>query len=94
MRSFLFALLLGTSMITWTAGTLKADDHRDHRDDDHRYYEDRYHHDRHEWNQAEARAWRHWLTEEQHRRYYDWSRARERDRREYWRWRHEHQDWR
>jgi hypothetical protein len=81
-------------MITWTAGTLKADDHRDHRDDDHRYYEDRYHHDRHEWNQAEARAWRHWLTEEQHRRYYDWSRARERDRREYWRWRHEHQDWR
>jgi len=94
MRNLLFALLLGTSMITWPPGTLKADDHRDHRDDDHRYYEDRYRHDRHEWNEAEARAWRHWLTEERHRNYYDWSKARERDRREYWRWRHEHQEWR
>jgi hypothetical protein len=86
MRNLLFALLLGTSMITWTPGILKADDRR--------YYDDRDHRDRHEWNEAENRAWRHWLREERHERYRDWARANDRQRREYWRWRHEHQDWR
>ena len=92
MRNAFFALLLGASMITWAPATLKADDHRDR--DDRRYYEDRERHDRHEWNEAEARAWRHYLTEERHERYRDWDRANERQRAEYWRWRHEHQDWR
>lgn len=86
MRNLFFALLLGASMITWTPGTLKADDRT--------YYEDRDHHDRHEWNAAEERAWRHWLTEERHKNYYAWSKANERERRDYWRWRHEHPDWR
>jgi len=90
MRNAFFALLLGASMITWAPATLKADDHRD----DRRYYEDRDRHDRHEWNEAEARAWRHWLREERHERYYDWERANERQRAAYWRWRHEHPDWR
>jgi hypothetical protein len=59
--------------------------------DDHRYY-DRDRKDYHEWNEAEARAYRHWL-EENHRRYHEWSRANAAERREYWRWRHEHMDW-
>lgn len=84
MRIGLVALLLSGIAVTITPATLRADDH---------YYEDREHHDRHEWNDAEARAWRHWLVEERHMRYHDWSHATARERRDYWRWRHEHKDW-
>ena len=60
----------------------------------HRYY-DRDRHDWHEWNEAENRAYRHWLMEERHeRRYRDYARLRAAQQREYWRWRHEHPDWR
>jgi hypothetical protein len=59
--------------------------------DDHRYY-DAEHKDYHEWNENEDRAWRHWL-EEQHRGYHDWAKANKREQREYWRWRHAHEDW-
>jgi hypothetical protein len=84
MRTVFAALLFGSAMMTWSPGQLRADDRR--------YYEDRDHHDRHEWNEAEARAWRHWITEERHHRYHDWSRANAQERRDYWRWRHEHSD--
>ena len=87
MRNALFSLLLGMAVVVSTPVGVRADDR------DHRYYEDREHHDRHEWNEAEARAWRHWLMEERHREYHDWERANARERREYWRWRHEHADW-
>jgi hypothetical protein len=65
-----------------------ADDH----DKDHRYY-DPYRKDYHEWNEREARAYRHWLEEIRHRRYHDWAKASRHERDEYWRWRHSHEDW-
>ena len=59
-----------------------------------RYY-DPYYRDYHEWNEAESRAYRHWLMEERReRRYREYSRLRAEERRDYWRWRHEHPNWR
>ena len=65
---------------------MKADDHPK------RYY-DPYRKDYHEWNEAEARAYRHWVEEERHEHYRDWNRISKERQREYWRWRHEHPDW-
>jgi hypothetical protein len=60
----------------------------------HRYY-DRTRHDWHEWNENEARAYRHWLLEEQRERQYrEYARLKAARQRAYWRWRHEHSDWR
>ena len=60
----------------------------------HRYY-DRTRHDWHEWNENEGRAYRHWLMEEQRERQYrEYARLKAARQREYWRWRHEHSDWR
>jgi len=89
MRRFLTATLLSGMLLAPVAMQLHADDH----DRDHRYY-DPYRRDYHEWNEAEARAYRHWLTEERHHPYHEWERANRREQRDYWRWRHEHMDWR
>jgi len=83
MRRYLTALALGV-MLAAPVVTI-AQEH------DRRYY-DKERKDYHEWNEREDRAYRHWL-EEQHRPYHRWARANERERREYWRWRHEHEDW-
>jgi hypothetical protein len=59
-----------------------------------RYY-DRDRRDWHVWNEGENRAYRHWLMEERReRRYREYRRLRAAQQREYWRWRHEHGDWR
>jgi hypothetical protein len=68
------------------------DDHERHeqRERTERYY-DQQRKDYHEWNEAEARAWRrYWETE--HRPYVDWKAAKEEQRAAYWRWRHDHPD--
>ena len=63
-------------------------------DQPHRYY-DRERRDWHEWNERESRAYRHWLMEERReRRYREYARLRAEEQRAYWRWRHEHRDWR
>jgi len=85
MRRFLAATFLSGMLLAPMALQMRAEDHR---------YYDRDHHDYHEWNEAEARAYRHWLVEERHHEYHDWARANARERRDYWRWRHEHMDWR
>jgi hypothetical protein len=65
------------------------DDRRDH-PDEHRYY-DKKHKDYHEWNDHEAQAYR--VYGQQHRgNYVDWDRANERQRNDYWNWRHSHSD--
>jgi len=59
-----------------------------------RYY-DREHHDWHIWDDRESAAYRHWLMEERREREYrEYARLRRRQQAEYWRWRHEHLDWR
>jgi hypothetical protein len=60
----------------------------------HRYY-DREARDWHEWNEAENRAYRHWLMEERHEHQYRaYNRLQAERQREYWHWRHEHPTWR
>jgi hypothetical protein len=88
MRKFVGAILLTGVLMTPAMMIAK-----DHDRDDHRYY-DPYKKDYHEWNENEARAYRHWVEQERHQQYRDWHKASKRDQREYWRWRHDHQDWR
>ena len=59
-----------------------------------RYY-DPYHKDYHAWNGDEDRAYRHWATEERHEtQVRDFNRLKRQQQGEYWRWRHDHADWR
>jgi hypothetical protein len=85
MRRILAATFFGGMLLVPMATQMRAEDHR---------YYDRDHRDYHEWNEAEARAYRHWLTEERHRAYHDWAHASAREQRDYWRWRHDHMNWR
>jgi hypothetical protein len=85
MRRFLGSLLLAGVLLAPT-GVYGATRHR---------YYDRERHDWHVWNEGENRAYRHWLMEERHdRQYRAYARLRAERQREYWRWRHEHSDWR
>ena len=86
MRRYLSTLLLGVAMCVPVV-MHAADEHPK------RYY-DRDRRDYHEWNEQEDRAYRHWLQEQRHSEYHPWARARREEQREYWRWRHEHPDWR
>lgn len=87
MKRFATVLLFSATMMLPIVS--QAADH-----DDHRYY-DRYHRDYHVWNENENRAYRHWLMEERReQRYRAYNRLSTARQREYWRWRHEHMDWR
>jgi hypothetical protein len=84
MKRLIGTLLLGASLMAPVA-VFAAD---------HRYY-DRDHRDWHEWNENENRAYRHWLMEERREHQYrEYRRLSAERQREYWRWRHEHTDWR
>ena len=84
MKRFLGVLLLSSSLLTPVVGLAEGQ----------RYY-DSYRRDYHEWNEHENRAYRHWLMEERReRRYREYRRLKAEQQREYWRWRHEHSDWR
>ncbi len=52
---------------------------------------DRDHKDYHEWNDNENRAWDRYLAENHHKTY-EFSRANEKQRSQYWNWRHSHPD--
>jgi hypothetical protein len=56
-----------------------------------RRYHDARHKDDHDWNDHEDRAYRMW-AQENHRKYNDFSRLKERDQQSYWDWRHNHSD--
>jgi len=85
LRKTLFALMMGATMIASAPMALLAQPQRVY---------DRDHKDYHEWNDGEGRAYRHWVVEERHRPYVEWGRASRAQQRDYWRWRHEHSDWR
>jgi hypothetical protein len=51
--------------------------------------DDREHKDYHQWDDAENRAWRKWLTEN-HRKDHEFAKADRKEQEEYWKWRHEH----
>ena len=88
MPRFCNAALLAAALITPVALTptaLRADEHGA------RSYHDKQHNDDHEWNSHEDRAYRIW-AKENHRKYVDFSRLKDDDRRAYWGWRHGHSD--
>lgn len=85
MRRFLnlTALFFAASLSVPIA--IRADDHHEKR------YYDRDGHDYHTWNHQEDRAYRVYLVE-QHRSYREFRRTKASERREYFRWRHNHPD--
>jgi hypothetical protein len=85
MRRFLGALMLSGVLMAPLAIQSKAQVQVRVYDRDHRDY--------HQWNDSENRAYRHWLTEERHRQWHEYNKASRSEQRDYWRWRHEHQDW-
>jgi hypothetical protein len=94
MCKYLGAAALAAMMLS--PAVIRADDHDKDHDRDRvkveRYYDTRGH-DYHEWNEAEQRAYRHWLEQERHEQYRDWKHANKHDREAYWEWRHAHPDW-
>ena len=85
MKRFLIlgALLMVGSFIAPVAVKADDDHHRERR------YYDRDGRDYHTWNDQEDREYRQYLVE-RHRRYVVFTRARAPQRREYFKWRHEH----
>lgn len=85
MRRYLSTLLLGAALCAPIV--VHAEEHP-------KKYYDRTRKDYHEWNEQEERAYRHWVEAERHRKYQPWARTRREDQQAYWRWRHDHSDWR
>src|SRR5689334_16156467 len=83
------AALLFSGVLLSTAVAKDDDDHRNRE----RVYRDRDRHDEHRWNERESRAWREYLERERHRQYYEFDRAKTREQRDYWRWRHAHPEY-
>jgi len=68
-----------------------AQDHADRKPaQEHRVY-DSVHKDYHAWNDDEDRRYRAFL-EEHHEKYRDFARLNKKQQREYWQWRHDHDD--
>ena len=93
----LASFCLGAALIAPVAvqaGFTPVDDKHDRDDKKVRRYCDREHKDYHDWDAHENAAYRHWLMEERReRRYRNYARLRREQQSEYWKWRHEHQDW-
>lgn len=91
MHKLFVVLLTSCALLMPTQVLAQYTYHNAYREPDRRYY-DRDHRDYHVWNERETRAWhRYW--QERRRREIAWERANERERRAYWRWRHEHLDY-
>jgi hypothetical protein len=89
MSRFLNAALLGAALVIPVAiapTALRAEDQKTART-----YHDKKNNDDHEWNGQEDKAYRVY-TKENHRKYGDFSKAKENDQQAYWGWRHEHSD--
>jgi len=90
-RKALTSIALLTAIALPVAGV--GQDHDYHHDSaDHRYY-DKAHRDYHRWDKHEDAAYRHWITEERHRKYVEFDHLRAEDQQRYWAWRHDHPDW-
>jgi hypothetical protein len=83
--------LLSAVLLAPTAA-LRAQDRQDQKDHkDARTYHDKQHNDDHEWNSHEDQAYRIW-AKENHRKYSDFAKLKDRDQQSYWAWRHDHSD--
>ena len=82
------AVLLGAALIApmMAPTALRAEDHNASRT-----YHDKQHNDDHQWNSHEDRAYRMW-AKQNHHKYKDFSKLKEKDQQAYWGWRHNHSD--
>ncbi len=80
-----FAVL---SMSAMPVRAQDRDEHRGTQEQEHRVY-DSAHKDYHAWNGDEDRRYRAYL-QEHHEKYRDFSRLSKKRQREYWQWRHDH----
>ncbi|MFL6416340.1 MAG: hypothetical protein ACJ74Y_11820 [Bryobacteraceae bacterium] len=85
MRRLLVGLLMSGILLLPVQAQYKS-----YRTTNDRYY-DRDHKDYHSWNDGESKAWRRYW-QEQRRREIAWERANARQKREYWKWRHDRMD--
>lgn len=93
MRKLFLLLPLTGSLLLSTNAFAQDRDHRDHDNrDDHRHHVyDKKHKDYHEFDDHESRAWQiYW--QQHHHAAVDWDRASDRQRQDYWNWRHSHSD--
>ena len=68
------------------------DDHERHEQEEReRKVYDRDHKDYHTWDQREDEAYRHWL-DDRHHAYVDYEHLDRKAQREYWKWRHAHEE--
>jgi hypothetical protein len=85
MKKFVAVLLFSASLCAPVVSF--AEEH-------HRFF-DHERRDWHEWSEHEDRAYHHWLMEERREhRFREYRRLKAKEQRAYWRWRHEHEDWR
>jgi len=90
----LLGIGLLSAMVIAPVAVLAQDEHRNEQRreaENNRKYQDAKHHDEHAWNSHEDQAYRMWF-QERHRKYNDFDRLSERDRQNYWNWRHNHSD--
>jgi Ni/Co efflux regulator RcnB len=90
MKNLMATLVLSAAILAPGLAIAQDRDHdRDHHDE--RVYHDKHHRDDHHWDDHEDRAWRIY-QEQHHRKYMSFQQAKERDRQNYWAWRHDHND--
>ena len=88
MKRYLEMVVLSAAL---TVGVGIAQDREHPEAQQNRRYEDKAHHESHEWNDSEDRAYRHYL-QEHHKKYHDFEKAKQKEREDYWNWRHSHPD--
>jgi hypothetical protein len=88
------AALFITAALTVPIGAMaltpQDDNHEKHERDEHRIY-DTERKDYHNWDATEDGAYRHWL-DGRHETYVEYARLDKKRQKEYWKWRHEHDE--
>jgi len=87
--SFLISAAFATLSIS--AVPVHAQDRNERRAPQEQRYYDTVHRDYHNWNNDEDRFYREYMNEH-HRQYKDFSHLSKKQQREYWQWRHDHEE--
>jgi hypothetical protein len=93
-KKYLATLFVSAALMAPLAARALApqDDHERHeQQEQQRRIYDRDHKDYHNWDAREDGAYRHW-REERHEAYVDYGQLKRKEQRDYWRWRHEHEE--
>jgi hypothetical protein len=90
---YIKAFVLSAALLVPTAISAQDRDHQDQGQSERqsRRYEDKAHNDSHEWNTNEDQKYRQYL-QENHKKYRDFDKAKQKDQNKYWNWRHDHSD--